>query len=60
MELLIEKHPQMRQRASHAQGGPLPAAEVTTLFAAVAYRFGVKDRAGAVSKPEMRKLIVES
>jgi hypothetical protein len=60
VELLIEKHPQMRQRASHADGGPLTAAEVTTLFAAVAYRLRVKDPAGAVTKPEMRKLIVES
>jgi hypothetical protein len=60
VELLIEKHPQMRQRASHADGGPLTAAEVTMLFAAVAYRLRVKDPAGAVTKPEMRKLIVES
>ena len=60
VELLVEKHPQMRQRASHADGGPLPATEVTTLFAAVAYRLRIKDPAGAVSKPEMRKLIVES
>ncbi|MGS2619683.1 NACHT domain-containing protein [Micromonospora sp. LZ34] len=60
VELLIEKHPQMRQRASHADGGPLTAAEVTTLFAAVAYRLRVKDPVGAVTKPEMRKLIVES
>lgn len=60
VELLIEKHPQMRQRASHADGGPLTATEVITLFAAVAYRLRVKDSAGAVTKPEMRKLIVES
>jgi len=60
VELLIEKHPQMRQRASHARGGLLTATEVTTLFAAVAYRLRVKDAAGAVTKPEMRKLIVES
>ena len=60
VELLIEKHPQMRQRASHADGGPLTATEATTLFAAVAYRLRVKDPAGAVTKPEMRKLIVES
>jgi hypothetical protein len=38
VELLIEKHPQMRQRSSHADRGPLTATEVTTLFAAVAYR----------------------
>lgn len=60
VELLIEKHPQMRQRASHADGGLLPASEVTTLFAAVAYRLRVKDPSGAVTKPEMRRLIVES
>jgi hypothetical protein len=60
VELLIEKHPQMRQRASHADGGPLTAVEATTLFAAVAYRLRVKDPAGAVTKTEMRKLIVES
>lgn len=60
VELLIEKHPQMRQRSSHADGGPLTAAEVTTLFAAVAYRLRVRDPAGAVTKPEMRKLIVAS
>src|SRR5215207_6478042 len=60
VELLIEKHPQMRQRASHAEAGVLPAAEVTTLFAAVAYRLRVKDPSGAVMKAEMRKLIVES
>ncbi|SCL38829.1 NACHT domain-containing protein [Micromonospora rhizosphaerae] len=60
VELLIEKHPQMRQRASHADGGPLTATEVSTLFAAVAYHLRVKDPAGTVTKPEMRKLIVES
>ncbi|TDD29621.1 NACHT domain-containing protein [Actinomadura sp. KC06] len=60
VELLIEKHPQMRQRASHATGTLLTANEVTTLFAAVAYRLRIKGPAGAVTKPEMRKLIVES
>ncbi|MGW1787292.1 NACHT domain-containing protein, partial [Streptomyces sp. NPDC002143] len=60
VELLVEKHPQMRQRASHAQGALLPAAEVTTLFAAVAYRLRVKDPTGTVTKAEMRTLIVES
>ncbi|MBS3942007.1 MAG: NACHT domain-containing protein [Actinobacteria bacterium] len=60
VELLVEKHPQMRQRASHADGGPLTAAEMTTLFAAVAHRVRLKDPAGAISKREMRKLIVES
>ncbi|HZO68682.1 MAG TPA: NACHT domain-containing protein [Kribbellaceae bacterium] len=60
VELLIEKHPQMRQRASHARGGPLTATEMTTLFAALAYRLRVNDAAGAVTKSEMRKLIVES
>lgn len=60
VELLIEKHPQMRQRASHAASGPLTATETSTLFAAVAYRLRLKDSTGAVSKPEMRKLIVES
>ncbi|WP_368679983.1 NACHT domain-containing protein (plasmid) [Rhodococcus opacus] len=60
VELLVEKHPQMRQRASLAQGGPLTATEMTTLFAAVAYRLRVKDATGTVAKPEMRKLIVES
>ncbi|MBQ0890857.1 NACHT domain-containing protein [Streptomyces sp. RM72] len=60
VELLVEKHPQMRQRASHARGGLLAATEVTTLFAAVAYRLRVKDPAGTVAKPEMRRLIVES
>ncbi len=60
VELLIEKHPQMRQRSSHADRGPLTATEATTLFAAVAYRLRLKDPAGAVTKPEMRKLIVES
>ncbi|GII34160.1 NACHT domain-containing protein [Planotetraspora mira] len=60
VELLIEKHPQMRQRASHARGALLTATEMTTLFAAVAYRLRVKDPAGAVTKPEMRRLIVES
>jgi len=60
VHLLVEKHPQMRQRASHADGGPLTAADATTLFAAVAYRLRVKDPGGTVTKPEMRKLIVES
>jgi hypothetical protein len=60
VDLLIEKHPQMRQRASHADGGPLTATDVTTLFAAVAYRLRVKDPSGTVTKPEMRRLIVES
>ena len=60
IELLIEKHPQMRHRASHAEGGPLPATEVTTLFAAVAYRLRVQEPTGTVTKPEMRTLIVES
>lgn len=60
VELLVEKHPQMRQRASHARGALLAATEATTLFAAVAYRLRVKDPAGTVTKPEMRMLIVES
>ena len=60
VELLIEKHPQLRQRASHADGGLLSASEVTTLFAAVAYRLRVKSPSGAVTQTEMRKLIVES
>jgi hypothetical protein len=60
VELLIEKHPQMRQRASLADGGPLAASDMTTLFAAVAYQVRLKDPAGTVTKPEMRKLIVES
>lgn len=60
VELLVEKHPQMRQRASHARGALLTPAEVTALFAAVAYRLRVKDPAGTVTKPEMRTLIVES
>lgn len=60
VELLVEKHPQMRQRASHAQGALLPAAEVTTLFAAVAYRLRVKDPTGTVTKAEMRTLVVEA
>src|SRR5690606_4999321 len=53
VELLIEKHPQMRQRASHARGGPLPAADASTLFAAVAYRLRLKDAAGVASKQDM-------
>ncbi|MCP3821369.1 NACHT domain-containing protein [Streptomyces sp. A3M-1-3] len=60
VELLAEKHPQMRQRASHARGAVLTASDVTTLFAAVAYRLRVKVPAGTVTKPEMRTLIVES
>ncbi|MCD7444767.1 NACHT domain-containing protein [Streptomyces lincolnensis] len=60
VELLVEKHPQMRQRASHAHGAVLTAAEATTLFAAVAYRLRVKDPAGTVTKAEMRALIVEA
>lgn len=60
VELLVEKHPQMRIRASRAQGAPLSADDATVLFAAVAYRLRVKDPAGAVAKTEMRKLIVES
>ncbi|MEU6313085.1 NACHT domain-containing protein [Streptomyces sp. NPDC047014] len=60
VELLVQKHPQMRQRASHARGALLAATEVTPLFAAVAYRLRVKDPAGTVTKPEMRTLIVES
>lgn len=60
VELLIEKHPQMRQRASHARGGPLPAADAGTLFAAVAYRLRLKDAAGVATKQDMRKIIVES
>lgn len=60
VELLVEKHPQMRQRASHARGAVLAGADVTTLFAAVAYRLRVKDPVGTVTKAEMRRLIVES
>ncbi|GLY99835.1 hypothetical protein [Actinoplanes sp. NBRC 103695] len=60
VELLIEKHPQMRQRASHARGGPLPAADASTLFAAVAYRLRLKDAAGVATKQDMRKIIVDS
>ncbi|WP_405542516.1 NACHT domain-containing protein [Streptomyces phaeochromogenes] len=60
VELLVEKHPQMRQRASHARGAVLAATEVTTLFAAVAYRLRIKDPSGTVTKSEMRALIVES
>lgn len=60
VELLVEKHPQIRMRASRAQGAPLPADDVTVLFAAVAYRLRVRDPAGAVTKTEMRKLIVKS
>ena len=60
VELLVEKHPQMRVRASRAQGAPLPSGDVTVLFAAVAYHLRVKDPAGAVTKTQMRKLIVES
>jgi hypothetical protein len=60
VELLIEKHPQMRQRASHARGGPLPATDASTLFAAVAYRLRLQDATGTATKPEMRKIIVDS
>jgi hypothetical protein len=60
VELLIEKHPQMRQRASLAHGGPLPATDASTLFAAVAYRLRLKDGTGTATKQEMRKIIVES
>ncbi|GIJ29495.1 hypothetical protein Vqi01_46570 [Micromonospora qiuiae] len=60
VELLIEKHPQMRQRASLAQGGPLPAIDASTLFAAVAHRLRLKDAAGIATKQEMRRIIVES
>ncbi|MGI5213344.1 NACHT domain-containing protein [Plantactinospora sp. CA-290183] len=60
VELLIEKHPQMRQRASLAQVGPLPAVDASTLFAAVAHRLRLKDAAGIATKQEMRKIIVES
>ncbi|MFI8433826.1 NACHT domain-containing protein [Streptomyces sp. NPDC079020] len=60
VELLVAKHPQMRQRASHARGPLLSAAEVTTLFAAVAYRLRVEDPAGTVTKPRMRALVVEA
>jgi hypothetical protein len=60
VDLLIEKHPQMRQRSSYAQGGPLTALEMTTLFAAVAYKLRAIDSVGAVSKPEMLRLVVES
>lgn len=60
VELLVEKHPQMRQRASHAGQTLLAAAEVTTLFAAVAYRLRVEDPSGTVTKLRMRTLIVES
>jgi hypothetical protein len=60
VELLVEKHPQMRMRASRARGALLPPDEATALFAAVAYRLRANDPAGAVTKPEMRKLIVES
>ncbi|GAA0546405.1 hypothetical protein GCM10010172_30090 [Paractinoplanes ferrugineus] len=60
VELLIEKHPQMRQRASHARGGPLLADDASTLFAAVAYRLRLKDAAGVATKQDMRKIIVES
>lgn len=60
VELLVEKHPQMRQRASHARGAVLTANDAITLFAAVAYRLRVKDPFGTVTKMEMRGLIVES
>ncbi|MER5985784.1 NACHT domain-containing protein [Streptomyces sp. NPDC001787] len=60
VELLVAKHPQMRQRASHARGALLSATDMTTLFAAVAYRLRVKDPAGAVTGPELRALVVES
>ena len=60
VELLIEKHPQMRQRASRAQGALLTAGDVTILFAAVAYRFASGIRRAPSPRPEMRKLIVES
>ncbi|MFJ3780104.1 NACHT domain-containing protein [Streptomyces sp. NPDC090075] len=60
VELLVEKHPQMRQRSSLAQESVLTAAEATTLFAAVAHRLRVKDPTGTVSKAEMRTLVVES
>lgn len=60
IDLLIEKHPRMRQRASRADGGPLTAAEATTLFAAVAYRLRVTDATGSISTSGMRKLIVDS
>jgi hypothetical protein len=60
VDLLIEKHPQMRQRSSYAEGGPLTAIEMTTLFASVAYNLRVVDPVGAVPKPEMKRLVVES
>jgi hypothetical protein len=60
VELLIEKHPQMRQRASFASEGPLPPAETMTLFAAVAYRLRDNTATGTVTRQEMRKLIVEA
>lgn len=60
VELLVEKHPQMRQRASLAYGGPLPAADVSTLFAAVAYRLRLSDATGVATRPEMRRIIVDS
>jgi hypothetical protein len=60
VELLIEKHPQMRQRASLAHGGPLPATDMNTLFSAVAYRLRLTDATGTATRPEMRKIIVES
>nr|WP_277605314.1 NACHT domain-containing protein [Glycomyces sp. L485] len=60
VELLVEKHPQMRQRASYAKEPVLDASNAAILFAAVAYRLRVGDPSGTVTKARMRKLIVES
>ncbi|MFG1879511.1 NACHT domain-containing protein [Sphaerisporangium sp. NPDC049003] len=54
IELLIEKHPQMRRRATRARGGAISSDEFQTLFQAVAYRLRSRGSAGTVARAEIR------
>jgi energy-coupling factor transporter ATP-binding protein EcfA2 len=57
VDLLVEKHPQMRQRASLAQGSRLSSNEIVILFGAVAYRLRLQDPSGSTDRATMRKII---
>ena len=60
VELLVEKHPQLRRRASQAHDPSLTPTEATALFSAVAYRLRTQDATASASRTEMKKLIIES
>ena len=57
IELLIEKHPQMRRRASQARGSGIPTSEFMTLFGAVAYRLRLAGRTAAAERAEMLRYV---